>query len=194
MVTYKAKSLEEVSRLLLAGKIGLFPFDTVWGITGLTRPSIIKRIFDIKDRPENQPLLMVIPDITFLPKYASSDSHQELINDVWPGPVTLIFKKKPAVPNEMTAGMETVAIRWPDYEPLNSVLNAIKQPLISTSANISKQHTATKRSEISETILSRVDFIYEQVDCQLGMESTIINCSGSHPKLLRKGALPKTSS
>ena len=185
---FKPRDFENYRQALLNGKVGLFPFDTIWGVTSILDINAINRIYDIKRRPKTQPLIVLCPVNYDLSKIAKDiNLHTQIIDYVWPGPVSLILNKTEMIPDDATAGLSTVAIRIPDYIPLNYLLNECGCPLVSTSANISTEPVPSNFDSISQEIKDNVDFVVNSFEPLWNQESTIVNCLEKPYPVLRQG-------
>ena len=184
---FNKKEIQNISDQLKNNKVGIFPFDTIWGITGIIDEKVVKKIRRLKNRPDDKPLLIVIPDASSLKFCVEglADQQMELINDVWPGPVSIIFKKSKNIPYYVTGGKETVGIRLPDFEPLNYLLTCVGQPLVTTSANFSKQREPRVFQDIPKEIINKLDFVYDAFIPSLGEASRVIDCSTDQVKIVR---------
>lgn len=183
--------LSPIAKKLKENAIGIFPCDTIFGLIGRMDVAVIQKIAQIKNREATQPFIILIPNIRFLDTLVDSisESAQKYINQYWPGPLTIIFNKHTSISSEYTGGRNTIGIRYPLFEPLNVILNELKEPLISTSVNESGEKPPILFSEISNNIKQKVDFIYNQDIPLIKKESSIIDCSVEPPIIIRKGCL-----
>lgn len=197
--------INEAVRTLRDGGLVAFPTETVYGLgADAKNPDAIKRIFTAKGRPSNHPLIvhLAAPDkfdqvqVDWVPVLAPwvrdlSEDALKLINAFWPGPLTLVFKKDKSVLNELTGGQDSVAIRAPAHPIAQELLRKFKGGVVAPSANrfgkVSPTSAADVRSEF-EGMLELM--ILDGGDCEVGIESTIIDLSsGDHPVLLRPGLI-----
>ena len=183
--------IPDISQSLKQEKIGIFPCDTIWGIIGIASSNIATLIRAAKGRTEEKGFIILIPDISFLDKCVSQvpESAQQLIDQYWPGPLTLIFDKHPSVDPVLTGGRSTIAIRYPRYKPLNDLLDHVKIPLISTSANLSSNPTNYDLTTIPHTLTDLMTFIYKDCIPPLQQESTIVNTTKVPISVVRQGDL-----
>ncbi|MBT3580879.1 threonylcarbamoyl-AMP synthase [bacterium] len=181
--------IKNVAELLSNGKIGIFPFDTIWGITGIISDEVANKIHLIKKRDEKKPFLIVIPNEAYLKNYITNipEKYHNFIKSCWPGPVTLIFNKNKNVSKIITGGLSTIGVRYPAFPVLNELLNSLKQGLISTSLNISMENHVNTIKNINPEILEKVDFIYKIEKPPSSAPSTIVDCTDSSPKISREG-------
>jgi L-threonylcarbamoyladenylate synthase len=184
---FNKKEIENIAMQLRQGNVGVFPFDTIWGITGVIDEGVVERINKIKSRPKDQPLLIVISSMDSLVGCVKElqDWQVNMINDVWPGPISIVFQKSENIPGYVTGGKETIGIRLPVFEPLNYLLDCVGQPLVSTSANFSKQKEANQYKDIPGEIISAVDFVCNSFIPPLGEASRVIDCSVDKVKIIR---------
>lgn len=197
--------INEAVQTLRDGGLVAFPTETVYGLgADAKNPDAVKRIFTAKGRPSNHPLIVHLaapdkfdqPQIDWVPVLAPwvrdlSEDALRLINAFWPGPLTLVFKKDKSVLNELTGGQDTVAIRAPAHPIAQELLRKFKGGVVAPSANrfgkVSPTSAADVRSEF-EGMLELM--ILDGGDCEVGIESTIIDLSsGEHPVLLRPGLI-----
>jgi L-threonylcarbamoyladenylate synthase len=166
-------SIGDVAERILGQQVGVFPFDTIWGLTGLVEAEIAERISRIKKRPSSQSLVIVIPDALWVEKLVGSPTplQKEWMKKSWPGPTTLIFGD--------------LALRWPDFAPVNELLRLTGRPLYSTSANISGQVYPKRFEDISPEILNAVDFVFRGTEPPLGKPSNIVDVSGETARIVR---------
>lgn len=174
---------------LKSGGIGVFPCDTVWGILGLCQENVVARICDLKQRPRNMGFVVLIPNLDALNLLCGdlNSAQQNAVEMYWPGPVSLVLPKSDALPDIVCGGRAGVAVRMPDFEPLNSELTEIGIPVVSTSANLHGGPLPQAALEIDERILAGVDAIFEGVDPPLGVASRIVDCMGDTISVLREG-------
>ena len=183
-------ALAEAGEVIRSGGLVAFPTETVYGLGGnALDPQASKRIYAAKGRPSDNPLIVHIADISELEPLAAEipESARLLAEKWWPGPMTLIFKKKAAVPDETTGGLDTVAVRMPSHPVAAALIRAAGVPVAAPSANRSGRPSPTCAAHVIEDLDGRVDMIIDGGDCGIGLESTIIDVTGSEPVLLRPG-------
>ncbi|SMO42507.1 L-threonylcarbamoyladenylate synthase [Fodinibius sediminis] len=182
--------LDRFIRLLNDGEIVAFPTETVYGLgADAWNPSAIKKVFARKGRPSDNPLIVHVASIQSVDPFALdiSDDARKLMHHFWPGPLTLIFKKKPAVLDLVTAGLDTVAIRWPSH-PLSQELIARTGPLVAPSANSSGKPSPTKPEHVREDFGD--DFpVIDAGETAIGLESTVLDVSQEPYRIYRPGAI-----
>lgn len=185
-------SIAEAGRILRDGGLVAFPTETVYGLGGNALLSdSVKKIYTAKGRPSDNPLIVHISDIDDLSELACeiNDNAKALICAFMPGPFTVILKKNKIVPDTVTAGMDTVAIRFPENETARRIISAAGVPIAAPSANISGKPSPTKAMHVIEDMDGRIDAIIDGEDCEVGVESTIVDATGEVPVLLRPGGV-----
>jgi len=170
-------ALNLAAKTLKNGGVIIFPTETVYGVGGLAASeAAVKRMYEIKKRPAGKPFQILISDLSQLNELTDevSEKAKELIAKHWPGPLTLIFKKK--------GGRSTIGIRMPDH-PLLQQLIRLTGPLASSSANLSGEPDPTSADEVK----IEADLLLDGDKCKFGDPSTVIDVSVDPPKVLRKG-------
>lgn len=182
--------LDRYVTLLQSGEIVAFPTETVYGLGAMaTNPDAIKKVFETKGRPSDNPLIVHISDIDQVESFAAeiSEDAKKLMEAFWPGPLTLIFKKKPEVLDLITAGLNTVALRWPNH-PSAQKLISIAGPLVAPSANSSGKPSPTKAEHVKEDFGH--DFpVLNAGETDIGLESTVLDISSEPYTIYRPGAI-----
>jgi len=197
--------INEAVQNLRDGGLVAFPTETVYGLgADAKNPDAIKAIFTAKGRPSNHPLIvhLAAPDkfdqaqVDWVPVLAPwvrdlSEDALKLINAFWPGPLTLVFKKDKSVLNELTGGQDTVAIRAPAHPIAQELLRKFKGGVVAPSANRFGKVSPTSAADVRSEFDGMLDLmILDGGDCEVGIESTIIDLSsGDHPVLLRPGLI-----
>lgn len=185
---------EEIERYLRAGKLIIYPTDTVYGVGGIIESEeTIENIYKAKERNFKSPLIVLVSDMEKIEKIAyinekNREKIEKLIKRFWPGGLTIILKRKDNVPDIMVSGGATVGVRMPEHEIALNIISRAGGMLPTTSANISGEATPKSYAELSEKFKSRVDIIVDGGECPIGSASTIIDMS-DEPKILRLGAI-----
>jgi len=186
--------LEEVAKIIEKGGIAIFPTETVYGIgtNGLNKKAV-KKIYDIKNRPLNKPISLLVSDIDMVNKVAKdiTDIEYKLMETFFPGPFTLILKKKDIVPDIVTAGNNTVGIRMPSNEIARKLVEYAGVPIASPSANISGEPSGTNTNEIVKDFEGKVDCLIDGGESEIGIASTIVQVIDNIPHILRQGIITK---
>ena len=189
------EQLHKVADMLKTGKTVVFPTETVYGLgANALDPEAAKKIYEAKGRPSDNPLIVHISkkeDVDFLAGNISQDA-KLLMEDFWPGPLTLILDKSDSVPIETTGGLMTVAIRMPSNPIARKLIDLAGVPIAAPSANISGRPSITSSKYLVEELCERVDAIIISEDSEIGLESTVIDMTASTPVILRPGKIGKT--
>ena len=187
------ESLLRAGELIRAGKLVAFPTETVYGLgADALDEGAVKSIFEAKGRPGDNPLIVHISDIGQLaPLIAGEPSElaKRLMDACWPGPMTLIFPKSGAVPMAVTAGLDTVAIRYPAHPAARALIDAAQRPIAAPSANRSGRPSPTTAAHVLEDMDGRIPLILDGGPCEVGLESTVIDMTGDLPRILRPGGV-----
>lgn len=184
----------QASTLLKAGKVVAFPTDTVYGVGADAFSSEgVERIYRLKGRDRDKPLQLLLQDSSFFPHVAAEvpELAWRLADRFLPGGLSLILKKGPQVPDAVTAGKETVAVRVVDHPLCQLLLQAFGGPLAASSANRSGKPSPVTAAEVWSQLGQEVELILDGGPCPLGMDSTIIDLTGPQPRILREGAIPR---
>lgn len=181
--------IKKAANLIKEGNLVAFPTETVYGLgaDGLNNEAC-KKIYKAKGRPSDNPLILHISDITMLDNLVEeiSDKHRKLF-ELWPGPMTLIFKKSKLIPDVVTAGGDTVAIRFPSDNIARALISEAKRPIAAPSANISGRPSPTKASDVYQDMQGIIPAIIDGGESNIGIESTVIDLSTDEPTILRPG-------
>ncbi|NCB42547.1 MAG: threonylcarbamoyl-AMP synthase [Clostridia bacterium] len=178
--------------IISKGGLVAFPTETVYGLgADAFNPDAARAIYAAKGRPSDNPLIVHIAqleEICSLAAFVPSDVYK-LAERFWPGPLTLVLEKKLSVPDETTGGLSTVAIRMPDNEAALSLIYESKTSIAAPSANFSGGPSPTTWTDVLEDMNGRVDAIIMGEPCTGGIESTVLDCSGEQPAILRPGLI-----
>ncbi len=182
---------QAVEILRRGGLVGI-PTETVYGLgaNGLD-PEAVKAIFIAKGRPQDNPLILHIPSPDWLSRYCKDvpDAAYTLAERFWPGPLTMILKRGPMVPDVVTAGMDTVGMRCPKHTLCRKVIGALDLPVAAPSGNTSGRPSPTTAQAMLEDMDGRIEAILDGGPCAVGVESTIIDLTVTPPRLLRPGGV-----
>ncbi len=173
--------------------IGL-PTETVYGLAALaSRPKAISKIFQVKARPTNHPLILHLANYRQLEKWAQNvPSYVEVLCEkYWPGPLTIVLQRTPQVCDEITGARETVAIRVPNHQVALALLNRIDDGLVAPSANRFGKVSPTSAKHVVDDLGDQVALVLDGGVCDIGVESTILDCTRLLPQILRSGAITK---
>lgn len=184
--------IEEAGRILREGGLVAFPTETVYGLgaNGLDGEACAG-IYRAKGRPSDNPLILHVAGRSMVDDIAMevTPTAEKLMAVFTPGPITLILKKKPHIPDSITGGLDTVGIRMPDNDVARAVIRAAGVPVAAPSANTSGRPSPTTAEAVDHDIDGRVPLILDGGPCQFGVESTIVDCTGSVAVILRPGAV-----
>ena len=186
------ESIALAAEVLRGGGVVAFPTETVYGLGALAlEPSAVARIFEIKERPHFDPLIVHVLDRPMLKRVVPRLSRlaEALIERFWPGPLTLVLPKGESVPGLVTAGLASVAVRMPSHWIARSLLAAVDAPLAAPSANRFGSLSPTRAEHVAESLGERVNVILDGGPTEHGIESTIVALE-PEPVLLRPGAIP----
>lgn len=185
-------NIERLAQALLEDRLVAVPTETVYGLAGRAlSPTACARIFEAKDRPAHDPLIVHVSDLAMLDRVAERQPEVEtLAKAFWPGPLTLILKRRPTVPSLVTSGLDTVAVRISAHPALQRLIAKADCPLAVPSANPFGYISPTTSEHVAAQLGDRIEFILEGGSCTIGLESTILDLvNGSQPRILRPGAV-----
>ncbi len=188
----KDEELLEAARILREGGLVAFPTETVYGLGGNALDEhASEKIYAAKGRPSDNPLIAHISCMEELPALVREvpEAGRRLAEAYWPGPLTMIFRKKDEVPYETTGGLETVAVRMPSDPVASRLIRLAGVPVAAPSANTSGRPSPTRAEHVIEDLNGKIDMIIDGGQVGIGVESTIVDVSGETPVLLRPGAV-----
>ena len=187
-----ASRLDRAAEILRAGGLVALPTETVYGLgaNGLNEEAV-KRIFEVKGRPQDNPLILHVASAEDLDKWCRDipAEARALTERFWPGPLTLVLRRQPTVPLRVTAGLETVAMRCPDHPLTREVLRLAGVPVAAPSANLSGKPSTTTAQHCIHDLWGKVEAILDGGPCRVGVESTILDLSVTPPRVLRPGGV-----
>jgi L-threonylcarbamoyladenylate synthase len=187
------ESIAQAAALIKDGGVVAFPTETVYGLgADVFNPRAVTRIFEIKNRPSFDPLIVHIADPGDMEELCSSVNPLavRLTKEFWPGPLTLVLSKHKSVPDIVTAGLPTVAVRMPSHGVARRLIRLAGRPIAAPSANPFGFLSPTMAMHVVEQLGDKVDLILDSGPCSMGIESTILDLSGEFPTLLRPGGIP----
>lgn len=184
-------SLALASRLLQSGQLVAFPTETVYGLgANALDAQAVLGIFSAKGRPADNPLIVHIHDRSQLDGLCeASDTALRLMDAFWPGPLTLIMPRREAVPDAVTAHLETVAVRMPSHPVAAAMLKSCGLPIAAPSANRSGKPSPTTARHVLDDMDGRIPLILDGGACDVGLESTVVSVVGERPCILRPGGV-----
>ncbi len=187
-------SVGQAAEILRAGGIVAMPTETVYGLAANAYDArAVARVFEAKRRPSFDPLIVHIADADGLERVAAEvpEAARRVMERCWPGPLTMIFRKRPDIPDIVTSGLPTVGIRMPSHPTARELIRAAGLPLAAPSANPFGYISPTTAEHVREQLGDAVDAILDGGPCAVGVESTILAWNGEgHPVLLRAGGTP----
>jgi L-threonylcarbamoyladenylate synthase len=186
---------EEIDRAveaLRAGALVVFPTETVYGLgADATDPDAIRRVFELKGRPATHPLIVHIENARAIDRWALNvpDSARKLADRFWPGPLTLVLRRAPAVDPAITGGQDTVAVRVPAHPVAQQLLRGFGSGIAAPSANRYGHVSPTRADHVREEFGDETPMLLDGGECKFGLESTIVSCVDDVPRVLRPGAI-----
>jgi len=184
--------LKKAADILNSGGLVAFPTETVYGLgaDGLNEEAV-KKIYIAKGRPSDNPLILHISDVLQLNELVLEITPvaKILMDSFWPGPMTLVMKKKPIVSNTVSGGLDTVAVRLPESEIARKLISLAKTPVAAPSANSSGRPSPTKAKHVLDDLDGKIDMIIDGGNCKVGLESTVIDVTGDEAIILRPGGV-----
>ncbi len=186
------ESVREAAAILKAGGLVAIPTETVYGLgANALDPRAVKRIFEAKGRPQDNPLIIHVVDAKQAESYARDipAEYYELCRRFSPGPLTVILKKRDCIPMETSGGLDTVAVRIPSHPVARAIIREAGLPIAAPSANLSGKPSPTSAQHCVDDLWGRVEAIVDSGDCSVGLESTVISLAEEVPVLLRPGAV-----
>ena len=184
--------LARAADLLRNGRLVAFPTETVYGLGGhALDPRAVRRIFDAKGRPSYNPLIVHVADVAGAREVAAEwpERAARLATAFWPGPLTLVLAKRAGVPDEVTAGLSTVAVRVPAHPVALALLREARIPIAAPSANRSTELSPTTAQHVEKALGDRIDMILDGGPTSVGIESTVVDLTGDDAVILRPGVL-----
>ena len=185
-------NIEKAAQLLAQNELVAIPTETVYGLAGnaLNKKAVTK-IFQVKDRPEFDPLIVHVADLSRAKDFVSEipEQAQQLAEEFWPGPLTLVLRKKKIIPDLVTAGLNTVGIRCPNHALTQQLLRRLDFPLAAPSANPFGYVSPTKPEHVEEQLGNKINYILDGGPCSVGIESTIVGFEDHMPVVYRLGGL-----
>ncbi len=183
---------KRAAEIIKKGGLVAFPTETVYGLgaNALDRQAV-KKIYEAKGRPSDNPLIVHISSLPELKSVAQevSPKAEKLIDAFWPGPLTIIFKKKNIIPDETSGGLDTVAVRFPENTAARHFIRACGLPIAAPSANTSGKPSPTSAKHVLADLDGKIDMIIDGGEAKFGLESTIVSAVGDEITLLRPGSI-----
>ena len=194
------ESIKQAAALISQGGLVAFPTETVYGLgANAYNPAALAKIFEVKNRPRFDPLIVHIAAMETLEKIsdrslldaAARNNLTVLTNKLWPGPLTLILPKQAIVPDLCTSGLPTVAVRMPDHDAALQLIRQSTGAIAAPSANPFGYLSPTRAEHVAQMLGDKVEIILDGGPAQCGLESTVLDLCHDQPRILRPGAVPK---
>jgi L-threonylcarbamoyladenylate synthase len=185
--------LRMAAELIRAGKLVAFPTETVYGLgANALDAAAVARIFTVKGRPRESPLIVHVDSIRMALRFVREwpDPAERLARRFWPGPLTLVLKKQPSIPDIVTAGLSTVGLRVPSHPLALALIGAAGVPIAAPSANPFTRLSPTTAEHVRQMLGDAVDLVLDGGPAIVGIESTVLSLAGAEPLLLRPGVIP----
>ena len=178
-------AIQRAAELLRAGEVVALPTETVYGLAAnALNAAAVARIFEIKGRPARNPIIVHVASIAIAKKLAER---------FWPGPLTMVLPRAPEIPEVVTAGGDTVGLRWPSHPFIQAVIRECGFPLAAPSANLSNQISATNAQHVRKALGDKIRMIVDGGQSQVGIESTVLDLTVDPPRVLRPGSIHSES-
>lgn len=182
--------INKAGKELRDGSLVSFPTETVYGLgaNGLDEEAV-KKIYKAKGRPSDNPLILHISELEELYPLVEniSEDAKKCIKEFWPGPLTMVFEKSDIIPDVITGGLNTVAIRMPSNLIAKEIIKAAQRPIAAPSANLSGRPSPTSAEHVIEDLSGKIEMIIDGGRCEVGLESTVLDLSEDTPTILRPG-------
>lgn len=188
----KEAQLKEAVDFLKKGEIVAIPTETVYGLAAdATNDEALRKIFTAKGRPSDHPLIVHIDSVDKVHQWAEfvSEDAKKLAKQFWPGPLTMIFRKRKTVSTFITGGLDTVAVRVPNHPVALEIIKKLGNGIAAPSANSHKKTSPTKSAHVLSTLDGKIAAVIDGGSCSIGIESTIIDMTKKIPVILRPGVI-----
>ena len=189
-------AVKRATELLRAGEVVALPTETVYGLAANALDSAaVAKIYEIKGRPAHNPIIVHVASNEMARQCVSQwpDSATQLAKAFWPGPLTMVLPKATEIPDIVTAGGETVGVRWPSHPLIQAVIRECGFPLAAPSANLSNQVSPTNAEHVRQQLGNKLALIVDGGQSQVGIESTVIDLATTPPRVLRPGMIHEES-
>ena len=188
------EDIQKTGKILADGGLVAIPTETVYGLAAdALNGKAVAEIFAAKGRPMDNPLIVHIADFADIEKFDLVSeipaSAYKLAETFWPGPLTIIMKKGAAIPDEVSAGLSTVAIRFPSHKVAQKIISAAGTPLAAPSANLSGSPSPTTAQHVMNDMDGKIEAVLDGGACEVGLESTVITLATDVPRVLRPGGI-----
>jgi len=187
-----SKAVQTAAQILKDGGLVGIPTETVYGLAAnALSGKAVAKIFAAKGRPMDNPLIVHISEFDQLEKLVKQIPEQakQLAEKFWPGPLTIILPKSDIIPDEVSAGLDTVAVRFPSHPVARALINAAGLPLAAPSANLSGHPSPTTAAHVMNDLGGKIEAVLDGGACGVGVESTVVTLATNPPRLLRPGGI-----
>ncbi|MDR2600996.1 MAG: threonylcarbamoyl-AMP synthase [Spirochaetaceae bacterium] len=200
MVLATEENIQKAADVLRRGGVAAFPTETVYGLgASAFNRAAVARVFELKKRPSFDPLIVHIGSLSMLESAANLEALknenrkllEKLIQNLWPGPLTIVLPKKNEIPDVVTSGLDSVAVRFPKNEIAQKLILLTGDPLAAPSANPFGRLSPTRAAHVSAYFPAGVDIILDGGKTDVGLESTVLDLSSGAPRVLREGGVPQ---
>lgn len=188
----QTQEIKNAAKLLKSGNLVALPTETVYGLgANALDENAVKKIFEAKGRPQDNPLIVHISEFDEIYNLVTDvpQSAKALAREYWPGPMTIILKKTSLVPDAVSAGLDTVAVRLPNHDVTRAIIKEAGVPIAAPSANLSGSPSPTTAQSVFDDMNGKIPLIVDGGPCQIGVESTVISLLGEKPSVLRPGGI-----
>ncbi len=195
-LTTDTADIQKAAEIIQRGGLVAFPTETVYGLgADAMNAEAVAAVYEAKGRPSDNPMIVHIARASDIGQLTPMLSPQivTIIENFWPGPLTIVVKKKPSVPDRTTGGLDTVAVRMPDSQAALDLINFSGCPIAAPSANLSGSPSPTRAKDVVADLDGRIDAIIQGDDCRVGIESTVLDLTGEEPTILRPGIITAES-
>lgn len=190
--TTNEQDIKQAADIIRNGGLVAFPTETVYGLgADALNAEAVAAIYEAKGRPSDNPMIVHISEFDDMAKLTaelSPDTHL-MMENFWPGPLTMVVKKRDGVPDRTTGGLQTVAVRMPDSEVALKLIEKSGCPIAAPSANISGRPSPTRARDVIADMDGKIEAVIDGPDCRVGIESTVVDMTGDIPVILRPGIL-----
>ena len=192
LFTNTPENIIKTAEILKSGGLAAIPTETVYGLAAdALNGEAVAKIFEAKGRPMDNPLIVHVAEFEDIERFALvreiPEAAKKLAKVFWPGPLTIIMKKGGVIPDEVSAGLDTVAIRLPSHPSARAIIKAADTPLAAPSANLSGSPSPTTAQHVMNDMDGKIDAVFDGGACGVGVESTVITLAEDTPRLLRPG-------
>lgn len=185
-------AVQRAAEVLRRGDVAALPTETVYGLAANALDAkAVAKIYEVKGRPAHNPIIVHVSDLAMVRRCVAEwpEAADKLARAFWPGPLTLVVRRAPGIPDIVTAGGETVGVRWPQHPFMQAVIRACGFPLAAPSANVSNAVSPTNAEHVRQGLGGRIPLIVDGGQSQVGLESTVLDLSVSPARVLRPGMI-----